>query len=69
MVAGFAWTVFGKEYIEGIQGRYFVPFLLPGLILLRSIDLVELKRKVDSAYLYWLFQIAVIVWVGSNVVY
>ncbi|MEE3471743.1 MAG: DUF2142 domain-containing protein [Butyrivibrio hungatei] len=69
MVAAFAWTPYGMDNIGGMQGRYFIPFILPSIVLIRNFDIIGLKRKVDSTYLYWCLQIAVIVCIGSNIVY
>ena len=40
------WTSVGRETIQGLQGRYFVPCLLPLLLCLDN-DVIVLRRDVD----------------------
>lgn len=41
----FDWTPLGRTIIEGVQGRYFLPLLLPLLFFLRS-DYIKVNKKI-----------------------
>lgn len=41
-----AWTSVGQETIQGLQGRYFIPCLLPGLLCLEN-SAVRIHRETD----------------------
>lgn len=55
------WTAVGKDVIEGIQGRYFLPILLPFILGLKRNDVQQEAGKVQKgeascigAYLVWI---------------
>ena len=41
-----AWTSVGQETIQGLQGRYFIPCLLPGLLCLEN-SVVRIHKETD----------------------
>ena len=44
------WTPYGYEFVEGIQGRYFIPLLPLGIVLLKN-KTVVIKKKSEYFYL------------------
>ncbi len=60
-----AWTQAGLPYIQGVQGRYYIPGLLLLLCITRSRNLT-LKYSVDH-YLYFIMSLAN-AWAVANVV-
>ena len=51
MAAGFTWTVKGNNLIEGVQGRYMLPFLPFILLLFRNSNLV-LNKSIDRELMF-----------------
>lgn len=49
----FSWTPMGAEYIVGIQGRYFLPFMLPLAFCLKN-QTLTLKRSLDPQLIFTL---------------
>lgn len=50
-VAGFTWTVKGETIIQGVQGRYMLPFLPFALLLARNSNLV-LNKNIDKGLMF-----------------
>lgn len=46
------WTKVGNNVIEGIQGRYFIPLLLPFSIIIKTISNNETKKIPSMNYIY-----------------
>lgn len=47
----FGWTPLGYETIMGVQGRYFLPFLLPSVLLLKNNN-IHLKKNIDRYIIF-----------------
>lgn len=47
----FVWTPLEYEAIQGVQGRYFLPFLLPSVLLLKNNN-IRLKKNVDRYIIF-----------------
>ena len=45
------WTPITTYTIEGVQGRYFLPFILTLLLIIRS-NKIELKNHIDRYLLF-----------------
>ena len=50
-VAGFTWTAKGEYLIQGVQGRYVLPFLPFGLLLARNSNL-SLKKDINKELMF-----------------
>lgn len=46
-----AWTPITIKYITGVQGRYFIPFLLVVLVAMRG-SLLSIKRNIDRELIF-----------------
>ena len=47
------YTPYGFLYVYGVQGRYFLPVLIPTMLLIHS-SVVEIEKKADK-YLIFVF--------------
>ena len=47
----FVWTPLEYEAIQGVQGRYFLPFLLPSVLLLKNNN-IHLKKNIDRYIIF-----------------
>jgi len=57
------WTPLSSETIQGIQGRYFIPLLLPLVLCLKNHTLV-LKKSIDRELIFTLGWLQVLTWVN-----
>ncbi|MCC8101909.1 MAG: DUF2142 domain-containing protein [Clostridiales bacterium] len=58
----FSWTSTDSLYIEGVQGRYFIPFLLLVLLVLRN-SFFQTKKILDRRLLFMGGFLNAIVWI------
>lgn len=58
-----SWTLLSSKSIQGIQGRYFIPLLLPLVLCLKNHTLV-LKRSIDRGLIFALGWLQVLTWVN-----
>jgi len=58
-----SWTLLSSKSIQGIQGRYFIPLLLPLVLCLKNHTLV-LKRSIDRGLAFTLGWLQVLTWVN-----
>jgi len=58
-----SWTLLSSKSIQGIQGRYFIPLLLPLVLCLKNHTLV-LKRSIDRGLVFTLGWLQVLTWVN-----
>ncbi|MCD8396510.1 MAG: DUF2142 domain-containing protein [Lachnospiraceae bacterium] len=58
----FSWTSTDSYYIEGVQGRYFIPFLLLVLLVLRN-SFFQTKKILDRRLLFMSGFLNAIVWI------
>ena len=65
MMAGmmFSWTPMGMAYIEGMQGRYFLPLLLPLAFCLKNNNLT-LQKSLDRAMIFMLAWLHIMVFIS-----
>lgn len=62
------WTQYGNQTIEGVQGRYFIPFMVPFLL---SIEPKNIHSNVSNRRIlgcYWIFEIGIIITVLNQIV-
>lgn len=58
-----SWTPLSSKIILGIQGRYFIPLLLPLVLCLKNHTLV-LKKSIDRELIFTLGWLQVLTWVN-----
>ena len=65
IVAGmmFSWTPMGTPYIEGTQGRYFLPLLLPLVFCLKNNNLT-LQKSMDRKLIFTLAWLHIMVFIS-----
>ena len=59
-----AWTPFGNRVVEGVQGRYFLPFLPLVLLLFRGKGIV-VHKNVPQILLYTTITVTTIAFLES----
>ena len=45
----FAWTPYAYSYVEGVQGRYFIPLLVP-LVIVLAFKVKNIKLECTTVY-------------------
>ena len=61
------WTPVGNEIINGIQGRYFIPILLPLTILCNN-NLIKINKSINKNFLLIIFDIIILINIYSLIV-
>jgi len=69
IAAGFLMTVYGNQSLTGIQGRYFVPCLLPALLAIENDKIkIDYESKIMIIPIFYIY-ISMTVFVMSRIVY
>jgi uncharacterized membrane protein len=53
------WTAVAEKYIDGVQGRYFIPLMLP-LTIICNIKNIN-TGKISEKLLFWIVNIVILV--------
>ena len=61
------WTQYGLKSIQGMQGRYFLPFTIPFLIAVEPRKIQSHVSNQKLIGLFWFLEIRVIVAVFSQI--
>ena len=69
LLALFTDTNYGNAFIAGVQGRYFIPFIIPIILIMRT-DKITVNVDNNKLFcVYWFLQAGVMNCILSNVVY
>ena len=62
------WTQYGEQTIEGVQGRYFIPFMVPFLLSIEPKNILSNVSNRRIMGCYWIFEIGIIITVLNRIV-